>query len=61
VVERRQQIGDLASEVPCLYFQVPWGSIALVIGLAYGMALLAIYLPALKASRVAPAEALRFE
>jgi ABC-type lipoprotein release transport system permease subunit len=29
--------------------------------LAYGMALLATYLPALQAARVAPAEALRYE
>jgi putative ABC transport system permease protein len=56
-----QMINDLASEVPGLTFQVPWGSIALVVGLAYGMALLATYLPALQASRVAPAEALRYE
>jgi putative ABC transport system permease protein len=56
-----QMINDLASDVPGLTFQVPWGSIALVIGLAYGMALLATYLPALQAARVAPAEALRYE
>jgi putative ABC transport system permease protein len=56
-----QMINDLASEIPGLTFQVPWGSIALVIGLAYGMALLATYLPARQASDVAPAEALRYE
>jgi putative ABC transport system permease protein len=56
-----QMISDLASEVPGLYFQVPWGSIALVVGLAYGMALLATYLSARQAARVAPAEALRYE
>jgi ABC-type lipoprotein release transport system permease subunit len=54
-------IDDLASEVPGLTFQIPWGSIALVVGLAYGMALLATYLPARQASDVAPAEALRYE
>jgi putative ABC transport system permease protein len=56
-----QMINDLATEVPGLTFQVPWGSIALVVGLAYGMALLATYLPARQASDVAPAEALRYE
>lgn len=56
-----QLIEDLASEIPGLYFQVPWGSIALVVGLAYGMALLATYLSARQAARVAPAEALRYE
>ncbi len=56
-----QMINDLAIEVPGLSFQVPWNSIALVVGLAYGMALLATYLPARQASRVMPAEALRYE
>ncbi len=56
-----QMITDLSSEVPGLYFQVPWGSIALVVGLAYGMALLATYLSARQAALVAPAEALRYE
>jgi putative ABC transport system permease protein len=56
-----QMISDLASDVPGLTFQVPWGSIALVVGLAYGMALLATYLPSRQAARVAPAEALRYE
>jgi putative ABC transport system permease protein len=56
-----QMINDLASDVPGLTFQVPWGSIALVVGLAYGMALLATYLSARQAAQVAPAEALRYE
>ena len=56
-----QMINDLASEVPGLHFQVPWGSIALVVGLAYGMTLLATYLPARQAALVTPAEALRYE
>jgi putative ABC transport system permease protein len=56
-----QMINDMASEVPGLYFQVPWESIGLVVGLAYGMALLATYLPARQAAQVLPAEALRYE
>jgi putative ABC transport system permease protein len=56
-----QMINDLSSEIPGLEFQVPWGSIALVIFLAYGMTLLATYLPAQQASKVAPAEALHYE
>lgn len=56
-----QLIDDISADVPGLTFQVPWGSIALVVGLAYGMALLATYLPARQAARVAPAEALRYE
>ncbi|MBF8285921.1 MAG: ABC transporter permease, partial [Anaerolineales bacterium] len=56
-----QLIMDAAQDVPGLKFQIPWDSIALTVGLAYGMALLTTWLPALQASRVAPAEALRYE
>jgi putative ABC transport system permease protein len=56
-----QLITDVAVDVPGFEFQVPWGSIALVVSLAYGMTLLATYLPALQAAKVAPAEALRYE
>jgi putative ABC transport system permease protein len=56
-----QVITDMAADVPGLTFSVPWGSIALVVGLAYGMTLLATYLPSKQASRVLPAEALRYE
>jgi putative ABC transport system permease protein len=56
-----QMITDLSSDIPGLTFHVPWSSIAIVVGLAYGMTLLATYLPAKQASRVAPAEALRYE
>ncbi len=54
-------INDMAQEYPSIKFQVPWNSIIVVVGLAYGMALLATWLPARQASRVAPAEALRYE
>jgi putative ABC transport system permease protein len=56
-----QMISDLSTEVPGLHFQVPWDTILFVSGLAYGMALLTTWLPALQASRVTPAEALRYE
>ncbi len=56
-----QVINDMALEVPGLEFQVPWSSILVVVGLAYGMTLLTTWLPARQASRVAPAEALRYE
>jgi putative ABC transport system permease protein len=54
-------INNLAVEVPGLRFQVPWDSILFVLGLAYGMTLLTTWLPAVQASRVRPAEALRYE
>ena len=56
-----QLITDISADVPGLKFSVPWSSIALVVGLAYGMALLATYLPSRQAARVLPAEALRYE
>jgi ABC-type lipoprotein release transport system permease subunit len=42
-------------------FRLPWGSILLVLGLAYGFALLTTIVPAWQASRIYPAEALRYE
>jgi putative ABC transport system permease protein len=54
-------ITEMAQELPSIKFQVPWSSIALVVGLAYGMALLATWLPARQAALVTPAEALRYE
>ena len=42
-------------------YVVPWGDLALVFGLVYAVALLATLAPALRASRIAPAEALRYE
>ncbi|MEK7311395.1 MAG: FtsX-like permease family protein [Chloroflexota bacterium] len=54
-------INSMTSDLPGLRFQVPWGVMSIVIGLAYGMALLTTWLPAVQASRVSPAEALRYE
>jgi lipoprotein-releasing system permease protein len=51
----------MAAEIPGLTFQVPWSEIFLVSGLAYVMTLLTTWLPAIQASRVTPAEALRYE
>ncbi len=42
-------------------FVVPWVDLALVFGVVYAVALLATLAPALRASRIAPAEALRYE
>lgn len=41
-------------------FVVPWAKIALVAGIAYGMSLLTTVLPAIRAARLPPAEALRY-
>jgi ABC-type lipoprotein release transport system permease subunit len=40
---------------------VPWPQIVIIVVLAYVASLITTYLPAWQASRVYPAEALRFE
>jgi ABC-type lipoprotein release transport system permease subunit len=40
---------------------VPWGSFALIFLLVYVVALAATFVPALRASRIRPAEALRYQ
>ncbi|MFC1924023.1 ABC transporter permease, partial [Chloroflexota bacterium] len=40
---------------------VPWGRIILIVAIAYGASLITTFLPAWQASRVYPAEALRYE
>lgn len=42
-------------------FTIPWAAIGLIILIAYGSSLLTTILPALQASRIYPAEALRYE
>jgi putative ABC transport system permease protein len=61
LIPASQVVTDMAVEIPGLTFQVPWMEIGLVSGLAYGMTMLTTWLPALQASRVKPAEALRYE
>jgi putative ABC transport system permease protein len=61
LIPAAQMINDISSEIPGLTFQVPWLEILLVSGLAYTMTVLTTWLPALQASKVMPAEALRYE
>ncbi len=61
LIPASQVITDMAVDIPGLTFQVPWTEIIVVSGLAYGMTLLTTWLPAVQASRVRPAEALRYE
>ncbi len=61
LIPAAQMISDMATDIPGLTFQVPWTEIALVSGLAYAMTLLTTWLPAVQASKVTPAEALRYE
>jgi len=61
LIPASQVITDMAADIPGLTFQVPWLEIGVVSGLAYAMTLLTTWLPAVQASQVTPAEALRYE
>jgi len=61
LIPASQMITDMAAEISGLTFQVPWTEIVFVSGLAYAMTLLTTWLPAVQASQVRPAEALRYE
>ena len=61
LIPAAQMISDMATQIPGITFQVPWTEIGLVSGLSYAMTLLTTWLPAVQASRVTPAEALRYE
>ncbi|MBI3966667.1 MAG: ABC transporter permease [Chloroflexi bacterium] len=57
----RNVIRLIAAERPEIQFGVPWGQIALIALLTYLASMLATFLPAWQASKVSPAEALRYE
>jgi putative ABC transport system permease protein len=56
-----QIIDSMRDYFPAITYQVPWINIVVVVVIAYGASLLTTYLPARQASRIYPAEALRFE
>jgi putative ABC transport system permease protein len=51
----------IAENVPGLRFSMPWFQIGLIVSLAYAFSLLTTFLPARQASRIYPAQALRYE
>ena len=53
-------VGEIAREVPGLTFTVPWGELAIIVGLAYVFSLLTTFVPARQAAGIYPAEALRY-
>jgi putative ABC transport system permease protein len=61
LIPASQTIVDMSTDIPGLVFKVPWAEIGVVFGLAYSMTLFTTWLPAVQASRVLPAEALRYE
>jgi putative ABC transport system permease protein len=54
-------IDNIRQNIPGLEYRVPWSALLLVIFVGYGASLLTTFLPARRASRVYPAEALRYE
>jgi putative ABC transport system permease protein len=54
-------IGSIEQDFTGITYQVPWLTVALIVGVAYAASLLTTFLPARSASKVYPAEALRYE
>jgi putative ABC transport system permease protein len=54
-------IDNIREGFPGMEYRVPWSALLLVIVVGYAASLLTTYLPARQASRVYPAEALRYE
>ncbi|HLL98999.1 MAG TPA: FtsX-like permease family protein, partial [Rubrobacteraceae bacterium] len=54
-------IDNIQQNIPSLEYRVPWQALLLVIFVGYAASLLTTYLPARRASRIYPAEALRYE
>jgi putative ABC transport system permease protein len=54
-------IENISEGFPGMEYTVPWSALALVIVAGYAASLLTTYLPARRASKVYPAEALRYE
>ena len=54
-------IDNIGQNIPGLEYTVPWGALLLVFSVGYAASLLTTYMPARQASRVYPAEALRYE
>ena len=54
-------VNDIRDELESIRFSIPWLEIIVIVGAAYLFSLLTTYLPARQASRIYPAEALRYE
>ena len=51
----------LREAIGTIRFAVPWVQVGLILGVTYVFSLLATFLPARQASRIYPADALRYE
>jgi len=54
-------VDSFAEQISGIRYTVPWSTLSVIVGLAYIASLLTTFLPASQASRVYPAEALRYE
>ena len=54
-------VRDIREEVESIRFSIPWLQIIIIVAVAYLFSLLTTFLPARQASRIYPAEALRYE
>ena len=54
-------VSFLGEQVPGLKFDLPWVQLGVIVLIAYVFSLLTTYLPAQQASRIYPAQALRYE
>ena len=54
-------VKDIQEEVETVRFAIPWIQIGIIVAIAYVFSLATTYLPARQASRIYPAEALRYE
>ena len=54
-------INEIGEAFPGVSYRIPWFTIVMVVIVAYGASLLMTYLPARQASRIYPAEALRYD
>jgi putative ABC transport system permease protein len=54
-------VDSFAEQISGIRYTVPWNTLGVIVGLAYLASLLTTFLPASQASKVYPAEALRYE
>jgi putative ABC transport system permease protein len=54
-------VDSFAEQISGIRYTVPWGTLGVIVGLAYLASLFTTFLPARQASKVYPAEALRYE
>ena len=54
-------VNEIREDLETVRFAIPWVQILIIIGIAYVFSLITTFLPARQASRIYPAEALRYE